>query len=75
MSQRQAARRVLPRSPFQPKAAKEVEQWEVDDRVCHDSRGLGRVIRVDAETIVVDFGSGAVCGVAITSPKLSKLQP
>jgi len=53
--------------------AKEVEDWQVDDRVCHDSRGLGRVVRVDAESIVVDFGSGTICGVALTSPKLSKL--
>lgn len=73
MSPKPAARRVLPRSPFQPQPAKKVEEWAVDDRVCHDSRGLGRVVRVEADSIVVDFGSGSVCGVALTSPKLSKL--
>ena len=37
------SRRHLASSPFQPKPAQEVEIFEVDDRVSHDSYGLGRV--------------------------------
>jgi len=71
---RAASRRFLPTSPFgPPAAAPPAEQFAVRDQVNHDTYGLGRVIRVEADTaLVVDFGS---CRVRIVTPcaKLAKL--
>ena len=49
-----------------------VEQFAVDERVHHDSFGLGRVVQVEAETVTVLFGSRQI---RIESPfhKLRKL--
>jgi hypothetical protein len=59
MTQRTARRPVLPASPFNVlREAKPVESLAVDDRLTHDRHGLGRVIGVESESIVlVDFGS------------------
>lgn len=73
MTSRSAARRPLPGSPFKTQPAREVEQFDVDDRVTHDAYGLGRVVAVeDATAVTVDFGS---CRVRIPTPfdKLTKL--
>lgn len=53
-------RRPLANSPFQPEPERAVESYSVDDRVCHDVHGLGRVVSVDAHGVTVDFGSSSV---------------
>lgn len=65
-------RRHLAGSPFQPEPEPEIEQFGLDDRVCHDAYGLGRVISVEAAAVTVDFTSQTV---RIPSPfhKLSRL--
>jgi hypothetical protein len=75
MSPRPAApRRILPRSPFNNAPTVPVVVYEVDDRVCHDRHGLGRVIRVEsAEAVIVDFRSGETLRVKTPSTKLTKL--
>ncbi len=79
MSPRTASSRpFLPSSPFNKSRAAEeaerlaVEQFAVDERVHHDSFGLGRVVYVEAETVTVAFGSQQI---RVASPfrKLSKL--
>jgi hypothetical protein len=59
MTQRTARRPVLPASPFNVlREAKPVERLAIDDRLTHDRHGLGRVIGVESESILlVDFGS------------------
>lgn len=59
-------------SPFAPEAAPVIEKFEVDDRVCHDSFGLGRIVSVDGKGARVDFTSQTVW---VTSPfrKMTKL--
>ena len=59
MTQRTARRPVLPASPFNVlREAKPVERLAVDDRLTHDRHGLGRVIGVESESILlVDLGS------------------
>ncbi len=49
-----------------------IESYVVDDRVSHDSYGLGRVVRLDAAGATVDFMGKTVW---ITSPfhKMTKL--
>ncbi len=47
-----------------------METFDVDDRVCHDLYGLGKVTRVDSHAVTVDFGSQSV---RITPP-YAKLQ-
>ena len=47
-----------------------METYDVDDRVCHDLYGLGKVTRVDSHAVTVDFGSQSV---RITPP-YAKLQ-
>lgn len=47
-------------SPFQPRIEPEIELFVVNDRVCHDSYGLGRVVGVDAGGATVDFTSKTV---------------
>jgi hypothetical protein len=49
-----------------------IEQYVLDDRVSHDSYGLGRVVGVDAGGATVDFSSTTV---RITTPfrKMTKL--
>jgi hypothetical protein len=71
---RAASRRYLPTSPFgPPAAAPPAEQFAVGDQVNHDTYGLGRIIRVEADTaLAVDFGSCRV-RLAIPCAKLIKL--
>ena len=56
---RAATRRFLPTSPFNaPPEAPPVGQFAVQDQVTHDKYGLGRVIGVEDDTVlVIDFGS------------------
>jgi hypothetical protein len=42
-----------------------VERYSVDDRVSHDTYGLGRVTGIDATAVTVDFGTQKV---RITTP-------
>ena len=71
---RAAARPLLPASPFgAPPLAPPAEQFAVQDQVTHDKYGLGRVISVEDDTIlIIDFGSRRV---QITTPcaKLTRL--
>jgi len=62
----------LASSPFQSSPEPTIEQFEVDDRVSHDSYGLGRVVGVDAGGATVDF---SIMTVRITTPfrKMTKL--
>lgn len=64
-------RRHLATSPFPPELEPIIEKYELDDRVCHDLYGLGRVVGTEANAVTVDFGSQTV---RITSP-FHKLQP
>jgi hypothetical protein len=68
-----STRRFLPGSPFNNlDRVPEVEQFAVQDRVTHDTYGLGRVLQVETDAVTVDFGSQRI---RIGSPfnKLSKL--
>jgi hypothetical protein len=47
-------------SPFRPEPDPVIEQFVLDDRVSHDSHGLGRVVGVDAGGATVDFGSRTI---------------
>jgi hypothetical protein len=49
-----------------------IEAYAVDDRVSHDSYGLGRIVGVDAGGVTVDFMGRTVW---ITTPfrKMNKL--
>jgi hypothetical protein len=59
-------------SPFPPPPAPVIENYVVDDRVSHDSYGLGRIVGVDAGGATVDFMGRTVW---ITTPfrKMTKL--
>lgn len=59
-------------SPFQRHPEPTIEQFELDERVSHDSYGLGRVVGVDGGGVTVDFGDRTV---RITTPfrKMTKL--
>ena len=59
-------------SPFQPRPEPVIEQFVLDDRVSHDTYGLGRVVGVDDGGATVDFGGRTV---RITTPfrKMTKL--
>ena len=66
------SRRHLTSSPFQPDPIVEVEVFDVGDRVCHDSYGLGRVVGIDDGGATVDFSDRTV---RINTPfrKMTKL--
>jgi hypothetical protein len=49
-----------------------IEVFEVDDRVSHDSHGVGRVVSVEPTVVTVDFGAHKV-RVASPFSKLEKL--
>ncbi|WP_328917038.1 MULTISPECIES: hypothetical protein [unclassified Streptomyces] len=57
MTKPAAARRILPSSPFKQPAPAPLKVFETGDRVSHDGHGLGRVIGVEHDAVVVDFGS------------------
>jgi len=53
---RAAARRHLPGSPFQPPApAPPAETFALHDQVTHDKYGLGVVVGVEDQAVLVDF--------------------
>lgn len=60
-----APRRHLANSPFAPKVEPEIERFEVDDRVSHQTYGLGRVVGQESAAVTVDFGN---CTKRIVSP-------
>ncbi len=54
---RATTRRHLASSPFKPPAAPEPPKvFAVGDRVTHDREGLGRVVSVEENAVVIDFG-------------------
>lgn len=65
-------RRPLASSPFRAEPEVPVEQFAVDDRVSHDTYGLGRVTGLESAAVTVLFGSQRV---RVTSPftKMQKL--
>jgi hypothetical protein len=67
-----ARRRHLASSPFQPQSEPVVEQFALEDRVSHDTYGVGRVIGREDGALTVDFGNQTV---RIASPfhKMEKL--
>jgi len=67
-------RRYLPGSPFNvPVVEDPVETFTPGDLVTHDKYGLGRVIRVEDETVIlVDFGTARL-GIVLPCAKLIKL--
>ena len=70
---RAANRRYLPTSPFKPPPEEPpAEQYELDDLVTHDKYGLGRVIIVESDAVVVDFANRKI---RITTPfaRMTKL--
>jgi len=72
-SPRAANRRYLPTSPFKPPPEEPpAEQYELDDLVTHDKYGLGRVILVESDAVVVDFANRKI---RITTPfaRMTKL--
>jgi hypothetical protein len=52
--------RHLASSPFKPEPEQVVEEYALDERVCHQSYGLGRVVGTEAAAITVDFGNRTV---------------
>jgi predicted 2-oxoglutarate/Fe(II)-dependent dioxygenase YbiX len=59
-------------SPFAPDPEPVIEEYALDDLVSHDTYGMGRVIRLEAGAVVVDFGAQAV-RIASPFPKMAKL--
>lgn len=59
-------------SPFQPHTEPLVEEFKPDDRVSHDSYGVGRVVGVDGGGATVDFGNRTV-RIATPFRKMTKL--
>ncbi len=66
------ARPRHPSSPFQPHPEPVVEAYALDDRVSHDSYGLGRVVGVDGGGATVDFSTQTV-RIATPFRKMTKL--
>ena len=52
---RAAARRYLPGSPFKPPPVRPVETFAVHDQVTHDAYGLGVILGVEDDAVLVDF--------------------
>lgn len=65
-------RRHLASSPFQPDPEPTIEQYALNDLVSHDAYGMGRVIKLEAAAVTVDFRSETV---RIVSPyhKMARL--
>ena len=69
-------RNYLPNSPFNAGRAAEVRPGDpipVGERVCHERHGVGRVVTLEADTVVIDFGGGHLRRVALNSPRLERL--
>ncbi|RJS47159.1 hypothetical protein D4739_13625 [Nocardioides cavernaquae] len=66
------ARRRLSSSPFAVAPEPVILSWEMDELVCHDSYGMGRIINVEAAAVTVDFRPQKV-RIASPYPKLGKL--
>jgi len=66
------ARRHLASSPFKADPEPTIENFEMDDLVCHDAHGVGRVVGMESAAVTVDFRGQPI---RITSPyrKLVKL--
>jgi hypothetical protein len=70
---RLAARRRLPGSPFDaPAPARPAETFAVHDQVTHDKYGLGVILSVEDDAVLVDFRSHQR-RIALPCVKLSKL--
>ena len=70
---RAATRRLLPTSPFGvPPLAPPAEQFAVEDQVTHDKYGLGRVVSVEDDTLIIDF-AGRLVRITMPCAKLAKL--
>ncbi len=54
------SRRHLANSPFKPKPEPAIELYAFDDRVSHDTHGLGRVVGTEPSAVTVDFGAKRV---------------
>jgi hypothetical protein len=53
---RAAARRHLPGSPFKtPALARPAEMFALHDQVTHDTYGLGVILGVEDDAVLVDF--------------------
>jgi hypothetical protein len=67
-----AQRRHLASSPFAAEPEQVIEEFALDDRVTHDTYGLGRVVNKEQAAVTVDFGAQRV---RVVSPfrKLTKL--
>jgi hypothetical protein len=53
---RRATRRQLPGSPFNvPAPARPVQTFAVHEQVTHDTYGLGVILGVDDDAVLVDF--------------------
>jgi hypothetical protein len=75
MNRRPAVRRrVLPGSPFnvEPVESPPAEVFVTGDQVTHDRYGLGTVVGLEHNSVVVDFGA-EVRRIAIPNPKLTRL--
>jgi len=70
---RLAARRRLPGSPFNaPAPARPAETFAVHDQVTHDKYGLGAILSVEDDAVLVDFRSHQR-RIALPCAKLTKL--
>jgi len=71
---RAVPRRYLPTSPFgMPEPEPPLEQYSIDDKVSHDTYGLGTVTGVeDGIALLIDFGTH-VQRIPTPSAKLIKL--
>jgi len=70
---RPAAPRRSPNSPFKDRVPAPVEVFEVDDRVSHDTHGLGQIVSlVNGNSVLVRFGEEKLL-IATPYPKLHKL--
>lgn len=65
-------RRHLASSPFKPRIEPEIECFELDDRVSHQSHGLGRVVGKESAAVTVNFGTHTL-RIPSPFPKLEKL--
>jgi hypothetical protein len=53
---RSATRRHLPTSPFKPPPTPVFDEFASGELVSHDKYGLGRVLDVEPQAVVIDFG-------------------